>query len=215
MSEHPLQSGAAEQSDLPEWLREMTDQTARVPGETRVEQKVSPVMISLILIAIGVLGIVAYSLYLRSRGTPNQGPAPAFNVTTWDFEGLAMPGERLSLDSLKGKTIVINFWASWCIPCQQEAPMLERTWNEYKDRGVVFIGVNTDDTDASARAYIEKYGLTYPHAPDGGERMEDAYRITGIPETFVIDGDGQIVEHFISSPKEGEFRDAIDRALKG
>jgi len=204
---------SADQNDLPEWLRDMTgdEADARPP---QVEQKLSPLSVMLILVAVGVLAIIGYAFYERNKETPTEGPAPAFDVTVWDWDEIAMPGERLSLESLKGKTVVLNFWASWCIPCQQEAPTFERVWSDYKDRGVVFIGVNTEDTDSAARDYVREYNLTYPHAPDGGGKAEEAYRITGIPETFVINGEGQIVRHFISSPNERDLRSEIDRALE-
>jgi cytochrome c biogenesis protein CcmG/thiol:disulfide interchange protein DsbE len=134
-------------------------------------------------------------------------------VTVWGWDRVALAGEGLDLDALKGKTVVLNFWASWCIPCQQEAPMFERIWNEYKDRNVVFLGVNTEDTDSAAYDYVVEYGLTYPHAPDQGGRMEKDYRITGIPETFIINGDGEIMKHFISSPPEADLRAEIERAM--
>ena len=91
--------------------------------------------------------------------------------------------------------------------------MFERVWNEYKDRNVVFLGVNTEDTDSAAYDYVVKYDLTYPHAPDQGGRMEEDYRITGIPETFIINGDGEIMRHFISTPKEADLRSEIERAM--
>jgi cytochrome c biogenesis protein CcmG/thiol:disulfide interchange protein DsbE len=197
------------QSDLPEWLEQVTGEAP----PARVQQKLSPMTVALILVAIGLLAIVGFALYERNRETPTAGPAPAFSVTIWNLDRLAMAGQRVSLDSLKGKTIVLNFWASWCIPCQQEAPMFERVWNDYKDQGVVFLGVDADDTDSAAFDYIEKYNLTYPHAPDQGGRMTKAYRTTGYPETFIINGDGQIMRHFISSPNEAELRSEIERAM--
>jgi cytochrome c biogenesis protein CcmG/thiol:disulfide interchange protein DsbE len=199
------------QSDLPEWLDQATGDSA----PAGVQQKLSPMAVALILVAVGVLAVVGFALYERNKETPSKGPAPAFSVTIWDFDRIAMAGQPVSLSSLKGKTVVLNFWASWCIPCQQEAPMFERAWNDYKDQGVVFLGVNTEDTYSAAFDYIQKYNLTYPHAPDAGGRAEKAYRITGIPETFVINGDGEIVEHFISTPNESELRSAIERAMSG
>ncbi len=212
MTEHITGNDPVDQNDLPEWLREMTDDEPRA-RTTAVEQKLSPLSIMLILVAVGILVLIGYAFYERNKETPTKGPAPAFAVTVWNWDEIALAGQRLSLDSLKGKTIVLNFWASWCTSCQQEAPIFERAWNDYKEQGVVFIGVNTEDTDSAARAYIREYGLTYPHAPDAGGRAEKAYRITGIPETFIINGDGQIMHHFISSPNERDLRNEIDRAL--
>lgn len=199
--------------DLPDWLQEVTGDR---DSPAQVRQRFSPVGVILVLAVVGLLAVIAYALIERNKPTPDEGPAPDFAITTWNLDNLAMPNERLTLDSLKGKVVVLNFWASWCIPCQKEAPMFERLWNQYKDRNVVFLGVNTEDTDTAVFAYIREYGLTYPHAPDEGGRMEDDYRITGIPETFIIDPDGEIIHHFISSPSnDEELRAQIERALSG
>ncbi len=202
----------AGESDLPEWLEDMTGER-REDGAAPVEQKLSPMMVTLLLVAVALLGVIGYALYQRNQGTPTEGPAPAFDVTNYNTDLIAMPGERMSLDTLSGKTVVLNFWASYCVPCQIEAPMFERLWNEYRDRDVVFLGVNTDEPERDALGYLEEYGITYPNAPDKGGRLEDDFRITGIPETFVINGEGEIAKHFISSPNEGELRDAIERAM--
>lgn len=93
--------------------------------------------------------------------------------------------------------------------------MLERVWNDYRDRGVIFLGINTDDPLKNALDYLVEYQITYPNAPDVGERVEEAYRITGIPETFVINTRGEIVRHFLSEPNERDLRAAIERALEG
>jgi cytochrome c biogenesis protein CcmG/thiol:disulfide interchange protein DsbE len=132
----------------------------------------------------------------------------------YDFNQIAMSGQQVRLKDLRGKAVVVNFWASYCDPCKIEAPMLERVWNDYKDQGVVFLGLNTNDPLKNALDYLTQYGITYPNAPDEGSRIEDAYRITGIPETFVISTQGKIVRHFMSEPNERELRDMIDQALR-
>lgn len=203
---------------LPEWLRKATGDDsppvdAANPAAEPVQQRVSSMGVMLMLLAVGLLVVVGYALYDRSRETPTEGPAPDFAISVWEMDRLALAGQNLDLAALEGQTIVLNFWASWCIPCQQEAPMFERVWQEYADRGVVFLGVNTEDTDSAVFEYIDEFDLTYPHAPDRGGRMEEAYRITGIPETFIINGDGEIMHHFISSPNEADLRAEIDRAL--
>lgn len=92
--------------------------------------------------------------------------------------------------------------------------MFERVWQDYADRDVVFLGVNTEDTDVAVINYIDEFNLTYPHAPDQGGRMEDEYGVTGIPETFIINSSGDITRHFISTPNERELRAEIDRTLE-
>jgi cytochrome c biogenesis protein CcmG/thiol:disulfide interchange protein DsbE len=89
--------------------------------------------------------------------------------------------------------VVINFWASWCKPCEQEALELEQAYQIYKDQGVVFLGVDYVDTETEARKYLEKFGITYPNGPDLGTRISQAFRIRGVPETYIANADGRLV----------------------
>ena len=105
-------------------------------------------------------------------------PAGAFTLTTYD-------GRHLSLASLRGHTVVVNFWYAACDPCKQEAAVLERAWQTWRARGVVFLGVDTQDDTATARRFLRTYGVTYPNAPDPGTLSID-YGTTGTPETVFI-----------------------------
>ena len=205
---------AQEQADLPDWLAQIAAEGEGARPQ-QVKQRFSMFTVVAGLVTVGLLIVIGYALWQRSRATPTEGPAPDFAVTMYQFEQMAMSGESVSLADLRGKAVVVNFWASYCVPCQKEAPLLERVWNDYRDRGVIFLGVNTEDPLKEALDYLVKYGVTYPNAPDQGGRMENAYRITGIPETFVINTQGEIVRHFLSEPNERELRNAIERALEG
>jgi cytochrome c biogenesis protein CcmG, thiol:disulfide interchange protein DsbE len=140
-----------------------------------------------ILVWAGVLGLLAIlALGLRRA---QQGPitvgdkVPNFILTTFD-------GETINLTDLKGKVVVLNFWASWCKPCEQEAADLEAAWRYYQPGGeVVFLGVDYVDTEPEARGYLEKFGITYPNGPDLGTRISQEFRIRGVPETYIIDQD--------------------------
>jgi cytochrome c biogenesis protein CcmG/thiol:disulfide interchange protein DsbE len=209
-----LNPADAGQAELPEWLQEIAGEAPREQTQ-QVPQRLSAFGVTAVLLVLGLLIVIGYALYQRSRSTPTSGPAPKFTVSIFDHEGLTNRGEALRLADLKGKVVVLNFWASYCVPCQDEAPLLERVWREYSDQNVVFLGVNTDDIESDARAYMTQYGITYPNAPDIGGRIEDQYRITGIPETFIINPNGEITRHFISEVNEAELRAEIGRALEG
>ncbi|MGQ9849628.1 MAG: TlpA family protein disulfide reductase [Aggregatilineaceae bacterium] len=214
MTDHDAVPPVQDQTDLPDWLAEVAGEKP-VAESQQVAQRFSTFNVIAGLIIVALLGVTGYALYQRSQSQPTAGPAPDFTVTMYDFDQIVMSGERVSLKDLRGQAVVINFWASFCVPCQKEAPMLERVWNDYRDRGVIFLGINTDDPLKNALDYLVEYQITYPNAPDVGERVEEAYRITGIPETFVINTRGEIVRHFLSEPNERDLRAAIDRALEG
>jgi cytochrome c biogenesis protein CcmG/thiol:disulfide interchange protein DsbE len=95
--------------------------------------------------------------------------------------------ETVSSEDLQGRPVVVNFWASWCIPCREEAPLLERTWRRYRDDGVVFLGVNIKDARSDARDFIEEFGVTYPNVRDVDGKLTRDFGVQGIPETFFID----------------------------
>jgi cytochrome c biogenesis protein CcmG, thiol:disulfide interchange protein DsbE len=197
------------EQEVPEWLRRAAGEGDAAP----VQQRISTFTIAAVIIVLGLLGIIGYALYQSHLKQPVSGPAPQFDVTVFKFDQLDQSGERIRRDDLKGSVVVLNFWASYCDPCKSEAEMLERVWQDYKDRGVVFLGVNTDDIESDARGYLTTYGITYPNAPDKGERMEDAYRITGIPETFIVDASGEITHHSEGEISESELRTEIEKAL--
>jgi len=139
------------------------------------------------------LGLIALLLLLfTALRRTQQGPvgvgkkAPDFTLTTFD-------GEQISLSELDGKIVVLNFWASWCKPCEQEAADLEAAWRMYEPGGeVVFLGVDWTDTESKAMQYLEKFDITYPNGPDLGTRISQAYRTTGVPETYIIDRNGTL-----------------------
>ncbi len=113
--------------------------------------------------------------------------APAFTLDRLDRGG------QLALDDLKGKAVVVNFWASWCIPCRDEAPVLQKTYERYRDRGLVVLGVDVNDFKADARRFMKRYGITYPVAYDGKGSTVGKWGVRGFPETFFVDRTGTLV----------------------
>lgn len=152
---------------------------------------------------LGLLGAIGWKLWQSGLGQVSAGAAPDFTLTTFD-------GQTLRLSELRDQAVVINFWASWCIPCRTEAPMLEAVWREYRDRGVVFVGIAYLDDDAAARQFIAEFNLTYPSGPDLGTRIAPLYRIKGIPETFFVDPAGQLRGVYVGPISEVELRQRIE-----
>ncbi len=109
--------------------------------------------------------------------------------------GLPPAGQQVSLASLKGTTVVLNIWASWCVPCQEEAPILEKVWKRYRHRGVLMLGLNIQDLSEDALTFLTKYGMTYPSLRDGTDGSKRDLEVTGVPETFIIDRQGRIALH--------------------
>ncbi|MGH2543696.1 MAG: TlpA family protein disulfide reductase [Ardenticatenaceae bacterium] len=153
--------------------------------------------------ALAVVALLAYGLVVSSRAQPAAGPAPDFTLQTFE-------DETIRLSDFRGTPVVINFWASWCLECKVEAPLLEATWRKYQGE-VLFIGVDYVDTEPAALAYLEEFDITYPNGPDLGTKISDMYRIKGVPETFFIDRAGNLQGVKIGPLGEAELEGWIAR----
>jgi cytochrome c biogenesis protein CcmG/thiol:disulfide interchange protein DsbE len=135
--------------------------------------------------------------------------APDFTATRLDREG------ELTLSSLRGKAVLVNFFASWCIPaCSSEAPVLEKTWREYRDSGLVVLGVDYNDLTSDAQHFMRRFDLTYPVVHDGSRSIGDRYGISGLPETYVVGRDGRVVDAIIGSIITNQDRKRLKRAVE-
>jgi cytochrome c biogenesis protein CcmG, thiol:disulfide interchange protein DsbE len=171
-------------------MTELTQDSTTTPPKPRGGLSLG----SIILIIGVVMVIIVFGLQLARQNMtqPTSGPAPQFQMTTYD-------GQQFSLSDLRGSIVVLNFWASWCVPCRTEAPDLEQVSQTYADRGVRVVGVTYLDTDEDARAFMAEFGMTYINGLDGGSRISDLYRVQAVPETFVIDQQGNVV-YFFAGP---------------
>lgn len=178
--------------------------------------KSKPLMIVGALAAIGAVAavfVIALNLVSQQGARPVPGsPAPDFDITLYDGYTAGLP-ENIKLSDLRGKVVVMNFWASWCVECRKEADALEAIHQKYKDRGVVMLGVDYLDTEPPALAYLKEFGITYANGLDVQQRIAKAYRITGVPETFFIDEEGIVREVLIQPLTEAQLSASIDRLL--
>jgi cytochrome c biogenesis protein CcmG/thiol:disulfide interchange protein DsbE len=136
---------------------------------------------------IGFLALLWMGMQRSKAGPITVGQnVPDFTFTTFE-------GEITHTSELKGKVIVLNFWASWCKPCEQEAAEIEAAWKKYQPTGeVVFLGIDYVDTEPEARKYLEKFAITYPNGPDLRTSISQLFRIRGVPETYFIDREGTL-----------------------
>ena len=136
-------------------------------------------------LVLSFLGLLGWGLVQVNAEQVDSGVAPDFTITSFE-------GETITLSELRGQVVIINFWASWCPPCREEAPYLEATWRKYKDQDVVFIGVGYADAEPKALAYIDEFDITYFNGADMGTRISQMYNMDGVPETYYVAKNGEL-----------------------
>ena len=141
------------------------------------------------MMAVGILAALLVWHLTHQTPPPKVGaPAPAFSLPRLDGSG------DVSLASFRGKTVVLNFFASWCAPCKREAPDLESLWRQYRSDGVVVLGVDSGDARGDARRFLGAHGVTYPIVFDPDEKLaQGPYAVPGLPVTYVINPAGRVV----------------------
>ena len=166
-------------------------------------------------VIIGFIAFLGAGLFQQQAPPPipgNEAPEVEFQF----YDGYEWKDRSVaSLSDFQGEVVVLNFWASWCVPCQEEAEFLQNISEEYADKGVVFVGLAWTDTDKDSFEFLTEYGITYPNAPDLQLRGGDTYRITGVPETYIIDRDGTIRIFHASVLTENDLREYLDDILEG
>ena len=158
------------------------------------------ILLFIALLAIGLRKTI-------EDGQRAAGEAPELSFTTFG-------GEEVVLRDLRGKGVVINFWASWCAPCREEAVLLERTWRSEKENGIIFLGLDYLDQEPAALAYLAEFDVTYPNGPDLRSRAARRYGIQGVPETFFVSPEGKIVEVVVGPIASQQELDALLQEIR-
>ncbi len=183
------------------------------PTTSTTEETKKPHWGVIVIVAVSVIFVAVLALGMfNSRVDRPDDVAPDFEMQFFDgYEWQNLPTADLS--DFQGHPVVLNFWASWCVECIREAKLLEDLWKEYEDQGVVFLGIAYIDVEKNSLQYLEDYGVTYPNAPDLRTVISSKYDITGVPETFFIDKNGDVEYIHLSAVDEGMVRSLVDKML--
>lgn len=162
------------------------------------------------LVVVALVALLA--LGLLNKGESGMGAA-RLNREAPDFTLSLFGGGAFTLSENRGQPVVMNVWASWCDSCREEASVLEQGWRSFRDRGVIFVGLNVMDSRDSAEAFLEQFDITYPNGPDESDIYFE-YGATGTPETFFINRDGVIVQKFIGPLKADQLSAFVEELLE-
>lgn len=190
------------------------------PPRSRFRTVVVP-FVALVMVG-SLLGLLAYALFapdsarVRQGGRVNASGALVLEKgkTAADFEITTFDGDTFRLSDQRGKIVLVNFWASWCGPCRAEMPLFTTARGALGD-DVVMVGVNIWDTESDARAFLQTYQVNYPTGPDTGERIGVDYGVSGVPETYVVDPEGNLVAYLPGAASSlRQLQDMVDEARK-
>ena len=178
----------------------MSESTENAPPQRPLSKgpgrRKSLIVGAVILVNVGLLAFLLTQL-LTPATTPSSDPIVGHPATGFTLSALESANEKgvLSLSDFKGKPIVLNFWASWCVPCKEELPLLENTWKQMQAQGkdVIFIGIDYQESSSAATNFLQQNGVTYPAALDASGSVASTYGIASLPDTFFINRDGIVV----------------------
>jgi cytochrome c biogenesis protein CcmG/thiol:disulfide interchange protein DsbE len=160
--------------------------------------------------ALLLIGLLGFGLVSKGEGSLAVGE----DVPVAELPVLGSDGTG-SVADYEGRWVLINVWASWCDPCRDEAPALERFYRAHGGRDFEILGIDTQDDEASAQQFIDEFKLTYPHLHDGSGDYADELETTGVPENFLIDPDGKVAAALHGQVTEGYLRDTVEPLIEG
>jgi cytochrome c biogenesis protein CcmG, thiol:disulfide interchange protein DsbE len=179
---------------------------------SRWKRPVHAVTVVVVLVLGGITAWRVHAAVDEGHATPKPAPGKAVPAPPLSLPRLDGSG-RLSLAGLRGRVVVLNFWASWCLPCRDEAPLLESTWRERRSAGLVVLGVDAMDASSDARTFARKHDLSYPMLHDGTGSTLGHWGIPGLPVTFVVDRRGQVVWKVIGGLRVGDNAETFQREV--
>ncbi len=168
-----------------------------------------------LLITLGIIIPIVWLLAYGFSRDPRYIPSPMIGRQAPSFTLPLFGGGTIKTEDLRGKVVFLNFWAAWCPPCRAEATTLEAAWQRYKDREVVFLGIDIQDTEQDARAFLKQFGITYLNARDASGKVAIEYGVWGIPETYFIDRKGRITYKQVGALGWPIITAKLDEALRG
>lgn len=178
-----------------------------MPGGERRRPRLSWGNLVLLLGIVAVAAVLGIQLARQNATQPTSGRAP-------DFHLVLFGGNEIRLSELRGRVVLVNFWASWCPPCREEAPDLQALHEAYGDAGLTVLGVNIlESSRQKALDFIDEFALTYPNGEDIGQFIAKQYRVEGPPESFLIDKEGNISRFILGALRFDDMNASIASLL--
>jgi peroxiredoxin len=171
---------------------------------------------SVFILVLGIIWI-GFTASKLTLGTGGKMPAPHQGFLAPDFTAQSLDGEITTLSSFKGKPVLVNLWASWCLPCRTEMPALERVYQDFQDQGFTILAVNATSQDnlSEVNAFVKEYGLSIPILLDESGDITSLYQISAFPTSFFISADGVIQDVVVGGPmSEALLRSRVEHLLK-
>ena len=156
-------------------------------------------------------GMIGFALYQPVEGTKEKGPVVGSQAP--DFQLETLDGKSLRLSDLRGKGVLVNFWATWCKPCREEMPAIQKMYEKYRDRGFEVVAVNIAETPVAVQGFTRQLGLTFPVVLDRDRQVTKLYQVGPIPTSFFVRPNGTIAHKVVGQMDEGQIEIYINDVI--